>query len=67
MSDHESVLAVFVIADEGPSPDPKLGRRWSLSLVVRGKPWPVGRWVNGTTIDEAAQKFARSLAPYEGP
>jgi hypothetical protein len=55
----DTVLAQVVIADEGPSPLPDHGRRWSLNLVVQGQSLRLAPLVNGHDVQEAAEQFAR--------
>jgi hypothetical protein len=63
----ESVIAQLVIQDEGDSPNPAFGRRWSLNFVLQGEIVRIGRMVNGRDVKEAAKQFAAQLMPSEHP
>lgn len=55
----QTIVAQLVIQSEGPYQD--LGQRWSLNLIVAGKPHRIGPLVNGADMQEAAAKFAIAL------
>jgi len=57
----DDVLVSFVLRDEGESATGSGLHRWSLSLVVHGGFYRVGRTVDARDAQDAGQQFAKQL------